>query len=449
VALYLASTAAMMAAPALSIMAGSGWMATLFALLVFAMLHARSGPEDRLECSMLDTVVHIVGVVSLGAMLVIAADSIVGGYHPVALALRLWLFTAVYLVGVHIVLLSARRLAVRSEALATPTLIIGAGVIGERLAKRLADEPRYGLRPVGFLDADPLLTAKARSWPAVPVLGGPADLSDALGQTQAKHVLIAFTSEPDHVLVDLVQRCQERGVTVSLVPRLYESINGRATLDRVGGLALVTLRATDPRGWSFAIKHAFDRLFALLALVVLSPLMLTIAVAVRLTSGGPVLFRQRRVGRDGHVFYLLKFRTMRVGESGHFSPPAGCAPGGVEGGDRRTSIGRFLRDHCLDEIPQFYNVLRGDMSLVGPRPERPEFVRRFSAEVAHYDDRHRVKSGITGWAQVYGLRGQTSIDDRVEWDNYYIQNWSLKLDLRILALTMLEVLRLRANGKPE
>jgi lipopolysaccharide/colanic/teichoic acid biosynthesis glycosyltransferase len=162
------------------------------------------------------------------------------------------------------------------------------------------------------------------------------------------------------------------------------------------------------------------------------------------SSPGPVLFRQRRVGRDGRAFDLLKFRTMREARgAGEFEPPEGCAPGGVEGNDRRTKVGRHLRELSLDELPQFINVLRGDMSIVGPRPERPLFVKRFATEVDRYHDRHRVRSGITGWAQVHGLRGQTPIADRVEWDNWYIQNWSLRLDLRIVALTVGEVLRAR------
>ncbi|MEA2211404.1 MAG: hypothetical protein QOF83_1352, partial [Solirubrobacteraceae bacterium] len=231
---------------------------------------------------------------------------------------------------------------------------------------------------------------------------------------------------------------------VSLVPRLYEAINERASLDHVGGLPLLTLRSIDPRGWQFVIKHAFDRTFAAFALALLSPFMLAIAIGVRLSSPGPVLFRQRRVGRDGHEFDLVKFRTMAtVANPAPFRPTLGHAPGGVEGADRRTRFGRLLREVSLDELPQLFNVLRGDMSLVGPRPERPEFVQLFVRDVARYQDRHRVKSGITGWAQVHGLRGQTSIADRVEWDNYYIQNWSLRLDFRILALTIVELLRFR------
>jgi lipopolysaccharide/colanic/teichoic acid biosynthesis glycosyltransferase len=184
----------------------------------------------------------------------------------------------------------------------------------------------------------------------------------------------------------------------------------------------------------------------LIGILVLAPLLAAIAITVSLTSPGPVLFRQRRVGRDGHAFDLLKFRTMGDPASSNvFEPPVGCAPGGIEGEDRRTRIGRFLRATSLDELPQLINVLRGDMSLVGPRPERPDYVTRFAREVARYDDRHRVKSGITGWAQVNGLRGQTSIADRVEWDNYYIQNWSLGLDLRILALTVVTVLQCRGD----
>jgi len=252
--------------------------------------------------------------------------------------------------------------------------------------------------------------------------------------------------ERDHQLAAQIAQCQELGVGVSVVPRLYEWINDRATLDRVGGLPLLTLRPTDPRGWEFALKHALDRVFAASALVVLLPLMLLIAAAVRLSSPGPILFRQRRVGRDGQVFDLLKFRTMRIDKSADrsaFSPPPGTAPGGVEVTDRRTLVGRWLRRSSVDELPQLLNVLRGEMSIIGPRPERPEFVERFSTEVARYEQRHRVRSGLTGWAQVNGLRGQTSIDDRVEWDNYYIQNWSLRLDFRILLMTIAEVFRFR------
>jgi exopolysaccharide biosynthesis polyprenyl glycosylphosphotransferase len=244
-----------------------------------------------------------------------------------------------------------------------------------------------------------------------------------------------------------VQRCQELGLEVSVVPRLFENVNDRQWVEHVGGLPLCGLRQTDPKSWQFAAKHALDRTIAGLLLAVGAPLLVALGLLVRLSSPGPVLFRQRRVGRDGQVFDILKLRTMRVADHRPSDELAarlqaqGAAPGGVEGDDRRTAIGTFLRRTSLDELPQLLNVLRGEMSLVGPRPERPEFVDLFGTSVRRYGDRHRVRSGMTGWAQVHGLRGQTSLSERVEWDNWYIQNWSLWLDLKILLMTPLALLR--------
>jgi exopolysaccharide biosynthesis polyprenyl glycosylphosphotransferase len=444
VVLYLASSAALFADGAIRSDATNHILAAGFPMLAMAILYARRGPDERLYGSLLDTATHVLGVISLAAMLTIALDSLLGAAHPLGLALRLWLFSLVYLGAARTVLLSVRRQAIRTDAFATPTLIVGAGLVGEHLVRRLVSEPRYGLRPVGFLDSDPLPRPDQSEPSFVPVLGGPEALLEAVEQTGARQVILAFSSEPDHVLVDTVTECQELGVDVALVPRLYETINERSTLDHIGGLPLLSLRPTDPRGWQFAVKHAVDRTFAALMLFALAPIMIVIALAVRFSSPGPILFRQRRIGRDGHEFELLKFRTMVTDDaSQQFVPDNGRAPGGVEGKDRRTSVGRMLRNLSLDELPQFLNVVRGDMSLVGPRPERPDYVERFELEVDRYADRHRVKSGITGWAQVHGLRGQTSIFDRVEWDNWYIQNWSLRLDLRIAAMTIAEVLRFR------
>lgn len=450
VILYLASTAALLGSPASGGSAGR-WLAATFPPLTLVIMHSRRSPDERLHGSSLETAVHVVSVVSVATMLTIAAGSVIGGSHPVSLALRLWLFGGVYLTLARVVLLSIRRQAIRTAELATPTLIVGAGMVGDHLVRRLVTEPSYGLRPVGYLDADPMPSSAGSRSERLPVLGGLDDLAAAVQRTGARHVIIAFSSAPDHVLVDKVRECAQLGVRVSLVPRLFESINARASLDHVGGVPLLTLCPTDPRGWQFAVKHAFDRVVAALALFALSPVMAGVAIAVRISSPGPILFRQRRVGRDGHEFDVLKFRTMRETAVGaqQFELPAGVAPGGVEGEDRRTRVGTVLRRMSLDELPQLINVLRGDMSLVGPRPERPEYVERFARDLIRYQDRHRVKSGITGWAQVNGLRGQTSIADRVEWDNYYIQNWSLRLDFRIIALTLAEVLRFRDSANSE
>ena len=447
IVLCVASSGALFADSRTSSSNADRLMALAFPIVVTGMMRARRAPDERLHVSLLDMFAYVLGVVSLATMMLISVDSILGGANPLQLAPRLWIFGVVYLGMTRAVLVSIRRHAMRSGAIARPTLIVGAGVIGSHLVKRLVEEPAYGLRPVAFLDSDPLPTLSSGD-PSVPVLGGIDDLTSTIERTGAQHVILAFTAEPDHVLVTKVRECEALGVTVSLVPRLYESINERTTLDHVGGLPLLTLHTVDPRGWQFAIKHAIDRTAALFGLIVASPLLLAVALAVRLSSPGPVWFRQRRVGRNGHEFDVLKFRTMHVLAQGdpEFALPEGVAPGGIEGADRRTRVGRVLRDLSLDELPQLINVLRGDMSLVGPRPERPEYVTRFARDVMRYQDRHRVKSGITGWAQVNGLRGQTSIADRVEWDNYYIQNWSLRLDLRIMALTLAEMCRQRDSA---
>ncbi|MBV9818573.1 MAG: exopolysaccharide biosynthesis polyprenyl glycosylphosphotransferase [Solirubrobacterales bacterium] len=443
--LYLAAALALFADPTVRDVTSDRWLAISFPIAVTALMRARRSPDERLHVSMLDTFIYLLGVVSLVAMLAVSVDSILGGSDPLAFAPRLWLFSVVYLGTARVALVSARQQARATGAFGSPTLIVGAGLIGGHLVKRLAGEPGYGLRPVGFVDDDPLPTAPVSSRHSLPVLGGLDDLFDVIARTGARHVILAFSGERDQVLVERVRQLEGSGIGVSLVPRLYETINERTTLDHLGGLPLLTLHATDPRGWQFAVKHALDRTVALIGLLIASPVMVTVAIAVRVSSSGPILFRQRRVGRDGREFDLLKFRTMRMPDDDvrAFNLPEGVAPGGVEGSDRRTRVGRLLRDLSLDELPQLINVLRGDMSLVGPRPERPEYVARFARDVARYDDRHRVRSGITGWAQVNGLRGQTSIADRVEWDNYYIQNWSLRLDVRIALLTIAEVLRSR------
>jgi exopolysaccharide biosynthesis polyprenyl glycosylphosphotransferase len=332
-----------------------------------------------------------------------------------------------------------------------PVLIMGAGVVGAQVARRLETHPEYGLVPIGFLDEDPRSVAEVGGRD-VAVLGTVEDLEDTVRRTGVKHLIVAFSSVADARVSRLIQLCQELGVDVSVVPRMFDTINHRVGYDTVGGLPLMSFAAVDPKGIQFALKHGLDRVLALVLLIVLTPVILCAAVAVRLSSAGPVLFSQRRVGRDGRVFSFYKFRSMRV-PAGTTDPEVDdvtaldyllggdTAPGGVEGEDRRTAVGRFLRSTSLDELPQLFNVLRGEMSLVGPRPERPEFVELFRQDILRYGDRHRVKSGITGWAQVHGLRGQTSLAERVEWDNYYIANWSLGLDLKILAMTLIALFR--------
>jgi exopolysaccharide biosynthesis polyprenyl glycosylphosphotransferase len=421
-------------------------------LLVILLLHLRGLYRTRLRALLLDSVVPLLSGVSVAAMAVEMLGLFANGRVPDQSAwVRAWLLALLALAFGRALLSGAQRWARAREVVGRPVLIMGAGVVGTQLARRLESHPEYGLRPIGFLDEDPPSAAEVGGRNA-PVLGTIEDLDETVVRTGVRNLIVAFSSIADADISQLIQRCQELGIEVSVVPRMFDTINNRVGYDTVGGLPLMSFTRVDPRGLQFALKHAFDRAFALVALVLLSPVMLATALAVRLSSPGPVLFRQRRVGRQGETFDLYKFRSMRVeparaaraaddDRAQHLPAGGDTAPGGVEGDDRRTRVGRFLRRCSLDELPQLFNVLRGEMSIIGPRPERPEFVELFKQDVTRYGDRHRVKSGITGWAQVHGLRGQTSLADRVEWDNYYIAHWSLGLDLRILLLTLTALFR--------
>ena len=268
-----------------------------------------------------------------------------------------------------------------------------------------------------------------------------------------RNLIVAFSSVADERVSRLIQRCQELDVEVSVVPRMFDTINNRVGYDTVGGLPLMSFTTVDPRGVQFAIKHAFDRVLALVLLLLLSPVLLLFSArrAPQLERPGAVPPAPRRTRRQGlrplqvpldaHAATGTSIPTKDAAGPLEFLLGGDTAPGGVEGDDRRTPVGRFLRRTSLDELPQLLNVLEGEMSLIGPRPERPEFVELFKQDIVRYGDRHRVKSGITGWAQVHGLRGQTSLAERVEWDNYYIANWSLGLDVKILALTIVALFR--------
>jgi exopolysaccharide biosynthesis polyprenyl glycosylphosphotransferase len=420
--------------------------------LVMALFYLRGLYRTRLRALVLDGMVPVLSGVSVAAMAVATLGVVINGELPDQSDwLRGWLFALIGVGAGRVILSFAQRVARTRHLVGKSVLIMGAGVVGAQVARRLESHPEYGLVPIGFLDEDPRSVAEVGGRD-VPVLGTIDDLDETVRRTGVTHLIVAFSSVADARVSRLIQRCQELGVDVSVVPRMFDTINDRVGYDTVGGLPLLSFEAVDPDGLQFALKHALDRVLALTLLIVFSPVILLSAVAVRLSSPGPAFFRQRRVGRDGKVFNFYKFRSMRVEQ-----PPADdgepaasaldfllggdTAPGGVEGEDRRTAVGRFLRGTSLDELPQLFNVLRGDMSLVGPRPERPEFVELFRQDIIRYGDRHRVKSGITGWAQVHGLRGQTSLAERVEWDNYYIAHWSLGLDLKILALTFVALFR--------
>jgi exopolysaccharide biosynthesis polyprenyl glycosylphosphotransferase len=427
------------------------WLAA-YAGVALAFFARRGSYRWRMRLDFVEQVRTVLIQSALALGLVLGVWALVEGRPLDTAALALvWLFTSsAVLVGRFGVQWRVLHQRQRARSL-RPTLIVGAGHVATWLARRLIEHPEFGLRPVGFVDDDPrALNGKA---PLVPVLGGLTDLESIAAEYDVRQVLVTFSRAPDETLLGVMDRCGELGVPVSVIPRLFERRTEGLTFENLGALPLIRVRPTRPRDGYFRVKYALDPVAAAAILLIALPVLVASALAVLISVGRPILFRQARVGRDGKHFEMLKFRTMRTLTEEEEEPlrnlPPGIAPGGVEGSsDRRTRVGRFLRATSLDEFPQFLNVLRGDMSLVGPRPERPEFVRAFSSTVRGYERRHRVKSGVTGWSQVHGLRGQTSIDDRAEYDNYYIENFSLWLDIKILMLTVVTVVRSLFRAAP-
>ncbi len=315
-------------------------------------------------------------------------------------------------------------------------LVVGAGRLGRAVVDKLADHPEGGLRSVGFVDDDP--AKRATSYRGVPVVGGTAEAARIVEEKRVDAVFLALPLEAHRTMLSVLKDVARTVADVRVVPDLLQHITFRAGVEDLDGLPVVHLTQVPLTGWMSLVKRTLDLAIAGSALVLLSPLFAVIALAIRLSEGPPVLYRQQRMGLDGRPFEIVKFRSMRRGAEDESGPTwAG------RDDPRRTAAGRFLRRWSLDELPQLVNVVKGEMSLVGPRPERPEFVREFKDKFPQYMVRHRVRAGITGWAQVHGWRGNTSVSKRIEYDLYYIENWSLALDLKILWMTLRYGLRHR------
>jgi exopolysaccharide biosynthesis polyprenyl glycosylphosphotransferase len=421
------------------------WWTVAFAGVAVARLRTRGLYALRIRIPVLDDLRRIAGALTLAAMAVLALRVLVGASGGTVGTVRLWVFALVYMGAGRVALYWSESKARLAGESMRPALIVGSGRVATVLARRLKERPELGLDPIGFVDDDPLSEDELE----FPVLGGSDDLERLVHQFAVEQVLVTFSHSSDESLLAIVNRAEALGLAVSVVPRLYEKVPERLTVEHLGGLALMTAQPADPKGWHYAVKYAIDRVAAAVLVLLAAPILLTCALAVRLTMGRPVFFRQPRVGVDGREFGMLKFRTMRGSPSTGGEADAAWLASQMSGAevaahvqveDRRTPVGSFLRKASLDELPQLLNVLKGDMSLVGPRPERTSYVRQLERSIYRYGDRHRVKSGITGWAQVHGLRGDTSLADRVEWDNFYVENFSLWLDLKILLMTVRAVL---------
>lgn len=350
------------------------------------------------------------------------------------------LIASSYLVGLRLVIYVALRSARQRGRNLRHVLIVGAGKAGQRLARAFQHYPWMGFEVVGFLDdrgadvpaepADPFYpeqTAPPR------VLGTVADVGrvmDEIGTVDLVYAALPLSAASK--IEEVAEACSVRTASLCLVPDLFGLdllLNSRVS--DVDGLPVIHLLDEAPFDGRHVVKRAIDVAFSGIALVALSPLLALIALAVKLSSPGPVFYRQERMGLNGQTFDMLKFRSMPT--------DAEAKTGAVwskPGESRATPVGAFLRKTSLDELPQFWNVLRGDMSVVGPRPERPVLIEGFRHEIPGYMLRHKMKAGITGWAQVNGWRGNTSLSKRIEYDLYYIQNWSLLFDIKIMAMTL-------------
>ncbi|MBI5153910.1 exopolysaccharide biosynthesis polyprenyl glycosylphosphotransferase, partial [Candidatus Poribacteria bacterium] len=311
----------------------------------------------------------------------------------------------------------------------TPMLIVGTGPTALRLAARIRLHPEYGYDLRGFVATSP--GHSGRRIGGFPVLGIIADLRNLLREHAIDDIFVAQSEIPNEAFARLCVDSEMEIVRVHVIPTLADMMRSTIFYDEVAGVPVYRLRETPLQGWNIVIKRVFDLAVAGGGLLLLSPLLVIVGWLVRRTSRGPALYAQERLGLDGRKFTLYKFRSMHLD-----AERDGPGWGGQED-PRATRLGAFLRRWNMDELPQLWNVLRGDMSLVGPRPERPVYVDEFRERFPRYMTRHKVLSGLTGWAQVHGLRGDTSISQRLRYDLYYIENWSLWLDIKILLMTFL------------
>ncbi len=310
-------------------------------------------------------------------------------------------------------------------------VIVGSGELAETVIDRLRLRPDVGIYVLGVVGDDKEGLGLHTKW-----LGGYADLRAVLDAETVDHVILALPHEDMARLPMLLNDIGDDPVTIHVVPDIIRFASLRGGVEEFEGVPFIHLRESPLYGWNRVLKRAFDLILGGAALLVAAPLMAAISLAIKLTSPGPVLYRQDRMGLDGQRFRMMKFRTMPV-DAETRTGPVWARPDDP----RRTRLGVLLRRFSLDELPQLFNVLRGEMSLVGPRPERPVFVEEFRRKIPGYMLRHKVKAGITGWAQISGWRGNTSLERRIEYDLYYIERWSLGFDLKILWLTLLRAFR--------
>ncbi len=385
--------------------------------------------EYRHERTKADEAFLVLEAVSLATLFLVASTFFVRSFsYSRWVILLFWVFDVVCVYSVRLGIRDLVRGMRRHGRFVRRAVVVGAGPLGQEVVRRLRAHPEFGVRVVGYLDDRVPVGERVEGRE---VLGGYQAVTEVLAEHRADQLFVALPMDAHHELLKILNAIEGELVDVRIVPDILQFVTLRSVVEELEGLPVVSLAQSPITGWSRLAKRGMDVVAAAGGLLLLSPLLGLIALLIRLTSPGPILYRQERMGLDGRSFQMYKFRSMRSDAEAETGP--------VWASDedaRRTPLGRLLRRFSLDELPQLWNVLKGEMSVVGPRPERPFFVHQFKTLIPQYMLRHKVKSGMTGWAQVNGLRGNTSLEKRIEYDLYYIQNWSLALDVKIVLLTL-------------
>ena len=403
-------------------------VATMLVVCFFSRLY-----DFKRSMSRLDEFYRLFAAISIGMIATIAfttllfKNSTLELDFPRVMVVYAWLLTVV-LVTTSRSLLAFVRNALRKRGLwAVRLLIVGTDDVGRMILQKIRQMPRLGYVVVGFVDGD---AEPNQEIMGVPVLGGVDNLPELIRDHEVEEVIIGRPELSHQELLTIISRCERGQVGIKIFPDLFQIIATELSIGDLGGLPLLTVRDIALRGWKLTLKRAVDLVGSTVAMVILSPFLALVALAIKLDSPGPVFYAQERMGLDARPFWCLKFRSMRTDAEKN-------GPGWTTEKDPRvTRLGTFIRRFSVDELPQLINVVLGDMSLVGPRPERPVYVQQFRRSIPRYMDRHREKSGLTGWAQVNGLRGDTSIAERTKYDLWYIENWSLWLDFKIMLRTI-------------
>jgi len=405
---------------------------TLVSLFFFTRLYHR-----QRGLSHVDEFYSVFVAVSVGTIISVAANAFLirnGPDYSRRMIVFSWILTIV-LVTLGRLLYSRLIWSLQSRGIGgARVLIVGTGETGRILLQTMRRSPGLGYEVVGIVSQD----SRAED-NGVPILGTTDELLSLVRSEHIDEVIIALPDATSREILPIISDCHRARVATRVYPSAFQLITSDLSIGHLGGLPLLTVRDTVLRGWRLTLKRAMDIMGSAVGLVILSPFMLVTALLIKLDSSGSAFYTQERMGLDEKPFQMVKFRSMREGAENETGPVWA-----VKGDPRRTRLGAFIRRYSLDELPQFINVFLGEMSLVGPRPERPVFVEQFKQIIPRYVERHQEKAGMTGWAQVNGLRGDTSIVARTKYDLYYIENWSILFDLKILIKTFFTFFRDKA-----